>query len=440
MSNTYLNRNIFEILKNISWLFFDKLLRLTVGLFVGIWVARYLGPSKFGLLSYTNAFTALFGAVASLGLDRIVVREIVKTPSLKNELLGTAFVLKLIAGTFVLVMSIIVIYGIRSDESITLCLVGLSAAGYIFQSVNVIDLYYQAKVQSKLSVIAFNSAFFLMTLVKIELLLSGASLIAFGIVGLGEIILGSLFIVILYIKTNNLFRWRFEHRLARQLLLDSWPLMFSNAAVMIYMRIDQIMIGEMLDEKELGFYSAAVKVSELFYIIPSIIANSIYPSIVESKSQGTEKYNNKLQMLYDGLFLLALIISVFVTLQSDWMTMVLYGDNFSNSGVVLKILVWSCVFVFFSTIWSCDVLSRNKQKIFIKYDLISISINITLNLILIPQYGISGSALATTLSVPITYMLMCIFVKSERMAMRCLIKSFVFISIFKFACNNRIKV
>ena len=86
---------------NTAWLFAEKILRMVVGLFVGVWVARYLGPAKFGLLSYAQSFVALFGAIATLGLDGIVVRELVKDESKRDVLLGTSFVLKLIGAFLV---------------------------------------------------------------------------------------------------------------------------------------------------------------------------------------------------------------------------------------------------------------------------------------------------------------------------------------------------
>jgi O-antigen/teichoic acid export membrane protein len=88
-----------KIIDNIGWLFFDKTLRMGVGLFVGVWVTRYLGPEQFGLFNFATAFTALFGAVATLGLQGIVVRDIVNDPSCKEETLGTAALLHLIGGT-----------------------------------------------------------------------------------------------------------------------------------------------------------------------------------------------------------------------------------------------------------------------------------------------------------------------------------------------------
>ena len=90
--------NLRKIIGNTGWLFADRFLRIIVELFIGVWIARYLGPEKFGLYSYAIAFVALFSAFSTLGLDRIVVREIVKEPTDKDEIIGTAFILKFIGG------------------------------------------------------------------------------------------------------------------------------------------------------------------------------------------------------------------------------------------------------------------------------------------------------------------------------------------------------
>ncbi len=190
--------NLQAILGNTGWLFVDKVFRLGLGLFISVWIARYLGPEQFGLWSYVIAFSALFGAFSTLGLDGIVVRELVKYPKRRNEILGSAFILKIIGGVATLLIALVAISFVRSGETLTLCLVGISATGFIFQSLNVIDFYFQAKVQSKYTVYAANGAFILMTLMKVVLLLIGAPLIAFAWAGLVEIILTAFFLVIAY--------------------------------------------------------------------------------------------------------------------------------------------------------------------------------------------------------------------------------------------------
>jgi len=127
-----------NVISNTGWQFADNLLRMGVGLFVGIWVARYLGPGQYGLFSYALAFVALFSSIASLGLDEIATRNIVRDPAAKDEILGTTFVLKLIAGTVIFAVSIGVISVLRPADSLTHWLVGIIAAGTIFQAFSAI--------------------------------------------------------------------------------------------------------------------------------------------------------------------------------------------------------------------------------------------------------------------------------------------------------------
>jgi len=155
-----------KLFKNISWLFYDKIIRILGGLLVGIWVARYLGPGDFGVLNYALAYTALFKIFANLGLDQIIIREIVKKPKLTPYLLGTAFGVKL-AGGLVAITLIAVSLFFMEMNALTKIVVMVIAAGFIFQSLDVIDFYYQSQVLSKYVVIARNIAFILYILLKV---------------------------------------------------------------------------------------------------------------------------------------------------------------------------------------------------------------------------------------------------------------------------------
>ncbi len=161
---------------NTSWLFAEKGLRLVVGFFVGVWVARYLGPERYGLLSYAQAFVGLFTAFASLGLDGILVRELVKHPEKEGELLGTALVMKLFGAILTIFLVGIAIHLTNSDR-LTKILVFIIASSVIFQSFNVIDLYFQAKVQAKYAALANMMSLLASSVFKIYLILTHASLI-----------------------------------------------------------------------------------------------------------------------------------------------------------------------------------------------------------------------------------------------------------------------
>jgi len=269
--------------KNTTWLLLERVLRIISGLFVGILVARYLGPEQFGNFNYIVSFVGLFAAFSSLGLDVILVRELVKNESRLNSLLGTVFILKLAGAIFTILLIFISFYFTSNDYNTNVMML-IVAMVTIFSSFNVVDLYFQAKVKSKYSVYVNIIMLCLSSIVKVSLVFINASLDAF----IWVVLFDSVFLAIGYLYFyfhNNLSikEWKFESKVAIDLLKDSWPLIFSGVAITIYMRIDQVMIKEMLDLNAVGQYAAAVKISEGWYFIPMLLGASLSPAIINAK-------------------------------------------------------------------------------------------------------------------------------------------------------------
>lgn len=387
------------IIGNMGWLFADKILRMGVGLLVSVWIARYLGPAQFGLWNYSIAFAALFSSIAALGLDSIVVRELVKYPERQDELLGSAFVMKAFGGCVALILASIAISIVRSGESLMLWMILISTAGFIVQSANVIDFYFQAKVKSRFTVYAANGAFAIAAIVKVILVLNGAPLIYFAWIGLVEIALAAMFLVFAYrANSQNIRRWQFRADTAVRLLKECWPLMLSGVAVMVYMRIDQIMLGEMLGEREVGIFTAATKISEVWYFIPMVIAGSVFPAIILAKRQSEAAYLAKLQKLYDFMVILALSIAIPLTFFSSTIVGILYGAEYYQAGVVLAIHVWGGIFVFLGVASSNWYLTENLQRLAFYRTLFGAVLNVCANIILIPLLGVIGAAISTLIS------------------------------------------
>jgi len=406
--------NLQEILTNTSWLFADKILRMGVGLLVGVWIARYLGPRQFGLWNYAIAFAALFGAVATVGLDSIVMRELVRCPDKTNELLGTAFALKLIGGVLALLISTGAVAVVRNGDALTIWLVAISAAAFIFQSVNVIEFYFQAKVQSRFAVIAGSSAFALVTVFKIFLLLFSGTLIAFAVAGLGEIALTSLFLILAYRgRGKRTLDWKVSRQLLFKLLLDSWPLLLAGLAVTLYMRIDVVMLQIMAGEHEVGIYAAATRISEIWYFLPALIVASVSPSIIRCQGIDNALYLRRMRRLYFLMAWLAICVSFPISLMSGRIVELLYGPEFASAAPVLAIHLWACFAVFLGVASSQFLVVEHLQKISFYRTLIGLTCNVVLNLVLIPRMGARGAAIATVIAYFIaTYSI--VFFKASR--------------------------
>jgi O-antigen/teichoic acid export membrane protein len=394
------HQGFMKYFKNTSWLFAEKILRMVVGLFVGIWVARYLGPERFGLFSYAQSFVGLFTAIATLGLDGIVVRELVKDESRRDELISTAFWLKL-TGAFVVLLILALAVNFTSNDHYANILVFIIASATIFQSFNVIDFYFQSKVLSKYVVYANIISLFLSSIVKIVLILNEALLIDFAWTVLFDSFVLACGYIYFYIKNNSSFNIQnlmFKKETAISLLKDSWPLILSGIVISIYMKIDQVMIKEMMNAEAVGQYAAAVRLSETWYFIPMVISSSLYPAIINAKKQSEELYYARLQRLYDLMVWMAIAIALPMTFLSDWVVSLLYGEQYNQAGSVLMIYIWAGVFVFLGVASSKWFISENLQKYSFYRTFAGAIINIFLNYILIPRYDIIGAAFATLIS------------------------------------------
>lgn len=388
-----------QIIGNTGWLFADKLMRMGVGLLVSVWVARYLGPAQFGMLSYATAFVALFGALATLGLDGIVVRELVRKPGDSREILGSAFALRLAGGLLALLMAVAVVSWLRHGEQPLRWLVAIIAAGAVFQAFDVIDFWFQANVLSKHTVMAKNAAFSVASLARVGLILSHAPLILFAGVSLMEVVLGAAGLVIVY-RRNNGFpgEWRRSAGRCRRLLGDSWPLILSGFSVAIYMKIDQVMLGEMSGDRAVGIYSSAVRISEIWYFLPMIIASSVFPAVLHAKQRDEGLYIRRMQRLFSLMTAISLAIAVPMTFLSEWVVITLFGAGFAAAGPVLAIHIWASLFVFLGVAQGPWDLAENLTRLALFRISSGAVINVVLNIFLIPAYGAVGAAVATVVS------------------------------------------
>ncbi|MDF5721144.1 MAG: flippase [Rhizonema sp. PD37] len=394
-----LSPNLLKILGNTAWLFADKVVRMVVGLLVGVWVARYLGPDNFGIYNYALAFTGIFDTVANLGLDSIVVRNIVRQPSSKDEILGTSFALKMMAQIIVLITAIAFISIFRPGDILTHWLVGIIAGGMLFESFYVIEYWFQSQVQSKYVVWYKNVALMIASCARVILIETHATLIFFAWVYSAEFALNAISLVIAYHTKKYLFSaWQFSWRCARDLLKDSWTLILSSFAIMILMRIDQLMLGQMIGDRAVGIYSVAVKISELWYFVPLAVTSSVFPSIIAAKQESNKLYYDRLQKVLDFLSIISYTVAILVTLFSEHLVIMLYGKSYEEAAAILTIHIWTGIFVSSGLVGSLWTTSENLMPFAFLTTAIGAVINVSLNYILIKTYGGVGSAIATLIA------------------------------------------
>lgn len=362
-------------------------------------MARYLGAEQFGILSYATIFAMLFLPLATLGLNEVAVRDFVRDPSSKSEILGTTLTLKLAGSILVLILASGAVYIAYPNDSLTQLLVVIIAAGNIFQTFDALDLWFQSQVLSRYTVFARNIAFLFIAFVKIVLIIQKAPLVAFALAGAGEIALGALSLLFTYrLTARDLFLWRVSLERAEKLLKDSWPYIFSGFAVMIYVKIDQVILREMAGFKAVGLYAAAARISELWYGIPIIIVSSISPSLLRAKQNDPEKYHERAQVLFAFMAGLALTTATIITVFSTSLIVLLYGKPYFEAGAILAIHIWASVFVFLGVAQVPLDLAEGLMRQYLCRTVIGAALNIILCIILIPHYSGVGAAIATVIS------------------------------------------
>jgi len=387
-----------NIYHNVIWLFFDKILRILGGIFISVWVARYLGPNDFGIFNYAMAFTGFFMVFVKLGFDQIITREIVKTPKLTHYLLGTAFVLKLV-GSIVALLAIYLSMMYLEMDSLKKTIIFIISMGFLFQAIDVVDYFYQAKVLSKYTVIVRNVAFIFSSAVKIYFILNEYSVAYFAFTSVIELMIAGILFIIVYKKTGEYInQWRYNSKIAMRLLKFSWPIGLSTFLVSIHMKIDQVMIGEMLNTEQVGIYSVAVRLSEFWIFIPGILVSTLLPYFVNLRERNNKLYHYRLLQFYSLMFWMGVSVGCGAIFFGEDIIVLLFGVTYIGAYEALVFNIWAGIFMAQSAAKGIWVLSENKQFYRIVANIIATIINISLNVILIPKYGISGAAAATLIT------------------------------------------
>lgn len=407
-----------SIAVNTGWLFVPKILRIAFALFVTAWLARYLGPVQFGILNYAIAFVVLVGPILRLGLEAVVVQEIVRAPKSRDEILGTTFFLRLLGGAASMVIVFTAVSLLRPEGgALTRTLAAIISFGNVFQAYDAIDIWFQAEVRSKYAVYAKSIALIAKSLVLVYLIISGAPLAAFAWAWALESILAAAGLVVAYrMRGLDIRKWRVTGARVRQLLNLGWPMILSSSFAVVYLKIDQIMLGQMIGQSEVGIYSAAVKVSEAWYFVPTAVSMSVFPFLVQGKATGEAIYRARVQQLYDFLAWIALGVGIAMTFAAHLVVVLVFGEAYERSGAMLAILTWAGVFYSLREALGRWLVTENLLVFSFISNGIGAAVNVGLNLFLIPRWGGIGAAIATVISYAAACFCACILVPRTREA------------------------
>lgn len=383
---------------NTSWVFADFFFRQGLNIIVGIYVARYLKPQLFGLLSYASVYMQILMPFALLGLNQVVIRELVKNEIDNNKILGTAFVLKFCSSLITLLVIIGLSIIFESEKNLQLYII-IASLSLLFSPFQVIDYFFQAKVQSKFVAYSQQIASITTSAIRFVLVIIQAKLTWFVVlISVEAFIVAVSLLFIFILKKHVIQKWTFDRNLISMFKREILQILLASFFVSLYVRIDQVMLRYLATDKDLGIYTAAVKLCEPFYVVATLLLSSLFPAIVNGLQISYEEYRKRIQKLYDLLLWIAIICSIIITLLSSQIIDVIYGLDYTSSKSVLIIYFWASPFVFLGVVAGNAMMIEKKQKYSIIMTCLGAVTNVILNFLFIPLYGVNGAAFATLIS------------------------------------------
>ncbi|AKM82207.1 TPA: flippase [Candidatus Berkelbacteria bacterium] len=419
MLKHYLNilkqKSVKRLAVNSIWLTADNALRIFAGFFVGVWVARFLGPDNFGQWSYALSYVSIFAVLIGSSLNNVVVRELVKFPKKRNKILGSSFVLKFSGAIIAFLLSVFSIYLFSHQANSIKLMVLIVASGTIFQSFEVINYWFESRVESNYAVIARSIAFIVSNLLKIFFVLSHYSIVWFAVASAAEIFICAIAYLSVYkASKRKILGWRFDKKVTKKIFLAGLPLIIAGILATVYSTADKILVGSFINDAALGNYSVGTMLTNSWSFIATAITISVYPSIIYTKLNSVHLYERRMKKLYSLMVIMAIFMSLPISVFSHQIIYFLYGPKYDSAAIVLSIYVWTAVPAFLDIAGQKWLFAENLQKYLPIKTLIGSTVSIVLNLIFIPKYGVVGAAFVALLSISIATYFSNAFFKETR--------------------------
>lgn len=386
-----------KVAKNAVWIIGGKVAQSVLALIINMLTARYLGPSNFGLITYASSLVAFVLPIMQLGFSNVLVQEIVNKPDDEGEILGTAMFLSLMSSIFCIIGVTSFAFVVNPEESETIIVCLLYSLILLFQALDHIEYWYQAKLLSKYTSAVSLVAYLTVAVYKIYLLVASKDVYWFALSNALDYALISIGGIVLYRKLGGR-KLRFSWKRGKDMFARSKHYIFSSMMVTIFAQTDKIMIKMMLDESSTGYYGAAVACAGMTSFVFTAIIDSFRPAIFEGQKESKRIFKHRLTMLYSIVIYLSLAQSVVMTLFSRWIIFILYGTAYNPAISALQIIVWYTTFSYMGSVRNIWILANDKQKYLWQINMSGAIANVIINVLLIPRMGINGAAVASLIT------------------------------------------
>lgn len=385
--------------RNTGWLLTARIISFLTSFLTVAIVARYLGPDNLGKLEYAQSFVAILSVIASLGIDQILYRDLIKSPDKENELIGTAVYAKLFFGLIAFLLSILISF-LLGNELILTIIVGIFSSIFLINPLGTVGILFNATVKSKYgSIISIFLSFFIPFL-KILIVLLNKGIIYFAVIILIETIIAiswSLYIYTFCFKGKPSL-WKFRLDIFKQLMKDSWPLLLAGFSGYIYAKIDQVLLLHYIDSSTVGIYGVAVKITQIWAFLPGLIIGSMFPAIINAKKIDFNLYSKRFRSLFFFTVGVTIAIALPLYIFAPIVVNIIFGQEFIEAYPILRIYLWTSIAITLVVLAQHYLIAENFNKIFLYSSIIGATTNLVLNIILIPNFASKGSAIGTLIS------------------------------------------
>lgn len=411
--------------KNAGWLIAGRIVQMVLSFLVSIFTARYLGPKNYGLVNYGMAYVAFFMSLCTLGINSVIIKELIDHPDEQGHAIGTTLVLRGISSLFSSLMIIGIVSIFNSNEPVTITVTALCSFSLLFHIFDTLGFWFQAQYKSKNVAIATLIAYIGTSIYKIILLITKKDVTWFAFASSVDYIFLAFCLYCAY-RQHAGPPLRFSWDKGRFLLRNSYHYILSGLMVSIYGQTDKIMLKQMLDESSVGYYSLAATISVMWVFVLQAIIDSVYPTIMRLFKEGsTESFERKNRQLYALIIYLSIGVSIFFLFGGRFFIRLLYGAEFELSAGPLRIITWYVIFSYLGVARNAWIVCKNQQK-YLKYMYFCAAfMNVFMNLLFIPKWGASGAALASLLTQILTSIGIPLFIREMRPNVRLMGEAFL---------------
>ncbi|MCM1325840.1 MAG: flippase [Bacteroidales bacterium] len=400
-------------IKNAGWLIGGRVAQMLLSLLVGIWTARYLGPENQGIISYAAAYVAFFTALSSLGINNIIIKEFIDHPDEQGTAIGTTFFLRLISGILSELMILAIVGFANRKEPIIIAATMLYSMSIFFQVADTLNYWFQARYQSKVVSLATLLAYVVTSAYRVVLILLNKDVRWFAFAASVDTICIAAIMLAAYHK-NNGPKLKLSQTKAKELLKKSYNFILVYMMVSVYEQTDKIMLKQMMDATEVGYYSTAITVNSIWGFVLVAIIDSVAPTIIRCVKTSTELFERKNRQLYATIIYASIFMGIVFSLFGERIIVILYTEAYLGAAAPLKILCWHTGFFYLVSARNTWFIAKDYHK-YLKYIYGGAAIaNVGLNFVLIPVLGASGAALASLMTHALSVIVIPYFIKDTR--------------------------